>query len=379
MESKHPKSNTFGILFMILLLGIAFFNFFHKDVVFSKEENRNLTLKPVMNQSDLLSGDYQKKYENNRNDQFIGRAKGVSIKNRLEHKLGNNKIDDVYIANNNLLMQSFTTPSSAFIKEKADALLTFKQKYPTIPFSMILSPNKISIYEDQLPSNAPKSNQPKIMEEFQNQIKDSVSCLDVYATLNPHKKETIFYKGDHHLTTLGAKYVFEDYMAMKQIPLKDITYEKHISNADFVGSLSNKIGFHQIKDQVELYLPVNDPTQVVVNYVGEQSKKPTFYDASKQFSSSAYDVFLSGNHPYIKIATTSLENRRLLILKDSFANCMIPFLAPYYNEINVIDPRYYYGDLDALMVDEAINEVLIIGNANTFFADSSLQELLMGE
>ncbi|MEG1300720.1 MAG: hypothetical protein RSC93_08455, partial [Erysipelotrichaceae bacterium] len=82
---------------------------------------------------------------------------------------------------------------------------------------------------------------------------------------------------------------------------------------------------------------------------------------------------------YIKISTSALEDRRLLILKDSFANCMLPFLAPYYNEIHVIDPRYYFGDINELMVDEAMNEVLIIANANTFFADSSLQELLSEE
>ncbi|MEG2307038.1 MAG: DHHW family protein [Erysipelotrichaceae bacterium] len=379
MESKHPKSNSFGILFIFLIFVIAFINFFHQDVIYSASENRNLTLRPQMNQADLLSGDYQKAFEQNRNDQFIARAKGVSLKNRLEHKLGNNKIDDVYIGKNDMLMQEFLPPSSAFVKEKADALLAFKQKYPNIPFSMILSPNKIAVYEDQLPKGAPASKQLKVIDEFKQQIKEQVSCMDVDATLQKHVKEPIFYKSDHHLTTLGGKYVFEDYMALKQIPLKEITFEKHISNAHFVGSLSNKIGFKQIDDPIELFISNNDPTQVVVNYVEEQKKTTSFYDASKQFSTSAYDVFLSGNHPYIKISTSALEDRRLLILKDSFANCMLPFLAPYYNEIHVIDPRYYFGDINELMVDEAVNEVLIIANANTFFADSSLQELLSEE
>lgn len=72
----------------------------------------------------------------------------------------------------------------------------------------------------------------------------------------------------------------------------------------------------------------------------------------------------------------NVENKKhLLLLKDSYANCMIEFLLPYYSEITIIDPRYY-DDMNALMKDKQINEVLFLYNANPFFHDDSLMELL---
>ena len=70
------------------------------------------------------------------------------------------------------------------------------------------------------------------------------------------------------------------------------------------------------------------------------------------------------------------QGRRLLVLKDSYANCFLPFLAPYYREIVVVDPRYYYDDLAMLVETEEITDVLYLYNANTFFQDTSLAPLL---
>ena len=78
----------------------------------------------------------------------------------------------------------------------------------------------------------------------------------------------------------------------------------------------------------------------------------------------------------MKIKTPTAENRRLLVLKDSYANCFLPFLAPYYREIVVVDPRYYYGDLKGLMETEEINEILYLYSTATFVSDTSLATLV---
>jgi hypothetical protein len=66
----------------------------------------------------------------------------------------------------------------------------------------------------------------------------------------------------------------------------------------------------------------------------------------------------------------------LLVIKDSYANAFIPFLAPFYSEITVIDPRYYYDSIDALIADAQITDVLYLFNANTFFRDTTLETVL---
>ena len=84
-------------------------------------------------------------------------------------------------------------------------------------------------------------------------------------------------------------------------------------------------------------------------------------------------MFFNGNHGKVVITTPTEENRTLLVIKDSYANSLIPFLAPYYRKIVMVDPRYFYDDLEELMQVEEIQEVLYLYNANTFYADTSLE------
>lgn len=87
-------------------------------------------------------------------------------------------------------------------------------------------------------------------------------------------------------------------------------------------------------------------------------------------------MFFDGNHAVVDIKTTAASDEKLLILKDSYANCFVPFLIPYYREIMMIDPRYYYGDLYELLDSENYSEVLFLYNGNTFFEDNSISGVL---
>lgn len=77
-------------------------------------------------------------------------------------------------------------------------------------------------------------------------------------------------------------------------------------------------------------------------------------------------MFLGGNRPLLDIRTTSESPEKLLIFKDSYANCLIPFLVPYFRQILVVDPRYYYGDVEALIQENQIGSILFLYNGNTF-------------
>ena len=96
--------------------------------------------------------------------------------------------------------------------------------------------------------------------------------------------------------------------------------------------------------------------------------------------SSKYALFFNGNHPVIRIETPLENNQKvLLVLKDSYANCLVPFLAPHYRTIIMVDPRYYYDDLEELITVEKVSEILYLYNANTFLSDTSLELTLAGK
>ena len=81
----------------------------------------------------------------------------------------------------------------------------------------------------------------------------------------------------------------------------------------------------------------------------------------------------------VDISTTNDKGRKLLIFKDSYANCFVPFLVPYYTEIVMVDPRYYYDNVQTLMNNKGITDVLFLYNMDTFLTDNSLADVLSGE
>ncbi|OXX84455.1 hypothetical protein AVM15_04345 [Paraclostridium benzoelyticum] len=89
-----------------------------------------------------------------------------------------------------------------------------------------------------------------------------------------------------------------------------------------------------------------------------------------------YEVFLGGNHPVVDIKTTSESDKTLLLIKDSYANSFVQFLTPFYKEIIMVDPRYYYEDIEKLIKEKNVTDLLYLYNANTFFNDSSLAPVL---
>ena len=113
-----------------------------------------------------------------------------------------------------------------------------------------------------------------------------------------------------------------------------------------------------------------------VVYADTNAITATLYDKSALESKDHYTVFFGGNHPRIDITTTVENQRRLLIFKDSYANCFVQFLIPYYERIILVDPRYYYDDISILMKQSGVTDVLYLYNLDTFLSDTSLSDVL---
>ncbi|MFR4808561.1 MAG: DHHW family protein, partial [Peptostreptococcus anaerobius] len=99
------------------------------------------------------------------------------------------------------------------------------------------------------------------------------------------------------------------------------------------------------------------------------------YDVSKLSTKDPYQVFTGGNHTQIRIRTNIDTERKLLVIKDSYANAMLPFLVNNFSEINVVDMRYFTGSIKDLMNNAEVTDVLILGNINTFNTDASILSL----
>ena len=128
-----------------------------------------------------------------------------------------------------------------------------------------------------------------------------------------------------------------------------------------------------------MYAPEGVELQYLVSDSDNGKKRPTVYDRSKLKEKDKYQVFFGGNHAMVDIMTTNDTARKLIVFKDSYANCFVPYLIPYYNEIVMIDPRYYYENVETLMANKGITEALFLYNLDTFMTDNSIAGALAVE
>lgn len=377
-KSYYQASAVIFILFIGIFVGA---NLITKDKTYSETENRILATKPNFTIDRLLEGRFTSKFEDYVVDQFIGRDFFTNIKMSVDKLLGRNQANGVFLGKDGYLIEDFTAPNEEVVNQNLQAIDNFAKKYKDVKQYMLISPTSVGILKDKLPYSAPVIDQESYLKSYKEKLPSSIKFVDTYETLNNHKDEYIFYKTDHHWTSLGAFYSYEklaEDMGLKKKP--DDYYNVQLVSNDFFGALSSKSGYDvEEGDQVQVYIPAKNEEYVAVNYVEEQEKSASLYSSEALDKKDNYEVFLKGNHPLVKIKTSAKNNKTLLIFKDSYANSFIPFLTNDFSKIIVVDPRYYYEDIDKLMEQENVNEVLYLYNANTFFNDTSLSPVLNNE
>ena len=104
-------------------------------------------------------------------------------------------------------------------------------------------------------------------------------------------------------------------------------------------------------------------------------EKDGLYDMDRLKQKDKYTVFLGGNNPYVKIHTSIKNGKTLLVMKDSFAHCMVPFLTNHYEKIILLDYRYFNKSTKRLMKEEKVTDILILYNVYNFISDTNLVKI----
>lgn len=365
-----------GLLFFLLPVIVLVSSIILPDTGFSEKENRILASRPALKLDQIISGGYEKQFETYENDQFPLRDMWITLKATTDRLMGKVEENGVYLGKNGYLMEAFNAPSQTQYDATVNAMTSFAQKHPDLKQYALIAPNSVNILKSNLPAFAPADDQNPWIDKLKDSLTSAgVTFIDIRDTFTDHKAENLYYHTDHHWTTLGAYYAYLQAAAVMGIDTSSDSYDKAPVSQTFKGTLSAKSGFRSGEtDELDVFLPNGDNTlSSVVNYVDEQKKSASFYDTSKLNTRDKYALFFGGNHAQIKISTPTESNNTILVLKDSYANSFVPFLAQHYRKIIMIDPRYYYGDLEQLLQVENVQEVLYLYNANTFFADTSLE------
>lgn len=373
-RQRKVQEQLVGIIFILILFLFLIINIIVPNKEKSVQENRMLATKPKFRLSSLISGDYDEKFEAYMDDQFVGRDMWRKLKVTVDRICGSRLENGVYIGRNGQLLEQIEVADENHLAANIKAIKSFSESQKKIPVRMMLVPDAANVLNHSLPALAKPEDQTQMFSMVRKDLGDSVEWIDVSTELNKHKTEKIYYKTDHHWTTLGAFYAFQ--AAAPSLGIDGDLSGKYVSytvSDSFNGMLASKSGVNLgEKEQIDIYVPTEEDTDLIVDYVDEGKRSTSLYDSSKLKEKDQYTVFLGGNSSLLDIRTVSTSTKRLLLVKDSFANSFIPFLTPYYREIVVVDPRYYSGTINDLMDSYRISEVLFLYSGNTFFKDNNI-------
>lgn len=370
---KNFKSKLLALLLLLFISVIAVLNLLAEDRSFSESENRMLEQLPHFSMKALLSGDFTADFEKYVSDQFVFRDFWIGAKTDTDRMMGKKENNGIYIGKDGYLIQNFIPPAEEDWKGKVDAIHAFDQATPEKQKYVMLVPTAAAIYKDKLPKYTIIGDQEAYLNKVKQWMHPNLRFIDVFPSLYAARDQPIYYKTDHHWTTEGAYIAYlELCKQMGLAPLKKEEFNIQQVTDEFYGSLYSKSGFRHVQpDRLELYLP-KDQEKYTVTYVDEERTTDSLYAMEQLLRKDKYAVFLNGNHARIHIKTANPSGRKLLVVKDSYANSLIPFLLKHFSEIHVVDLRYYEEDLASLANEQGIQDMLLLYNANTFFEDPSI-------
>lgn len=364
-----------GVIFMVLLLGLAGKEALSHQRTYSPVEKRELQTRPEISITKVLDGRFQKKYESYLRDQFPGRDHWVSFQTDMELFMGKNEIHNVYIGKNHYLLEHYTEKEfdPQQISKNLQALEKFVGKAKqNADVHVMMVPTKSWILREKLPAFAPHYKEQKFYDALQQKLEKEDVLISVEPVLDAHKEEEIYYRTDHHWTTLGAWYAYEQYTKAVGGDLQRAQGKKKFRciSKDFYGTTYAKINYARQADKIEIYEPA-DKLRVVYN-MGEKKTK-TLYDFSFLKTADQYSVFTGGNQAVLQITGGIKNGKTLLLIKDSFANSILPFLAEDYEKLVVVDLRQLNVSGDRLLEMFSPTDILILYNSAQFAQDKEFE------
>lgn len=347
-----------------------------KDI--SEGENRPLQKRPSFTVSSFLDGSFMDSMEKWLSDQFPLRDKAVSLKTLIDRSLGKKEENGVYFGKDGFLFEKGSVYDEEKVQKTASSMKRFMKKYKIENSAVIISPNSSEILSGYLPEFVREESQKDMLSDIRKMLKKGgAAWIDCHKILSSAEDKTsLYYRTDHHWTVRGAYEVFKSLKEKWELNEKGVKFKFYTVTDKFEGTLSSSSGTQAITDKIEICMPQKKDMSYVVVWESQALRKATLFDTAKLNTKNKYEVFLGGNFDKIEITTNNSNMKSLLIFKDSYANCMIPMLTPYFSKIVVVDPRYYSDEIDNLVEENDFTHLLFLYNVNTFLEDTSINKVL---
>ena len=374
MKLKKRMQIVTAAVFCLFLYGFGIAHILLPDRNFSEVENRYLQALPNFSWKGLKDGDYTADLETYLEDQFPLRDEWIGLKTRYEYALGKREFGDesrgiVYVCGDKLI-------SKVEKSDRADQNINYLSQLvekTDIPVYVAMIPTAAEIWRDQLPEGAESMDQWAYLE----QVKDPGAIyVDVGGLLAEHSDESIFYRTDHHWTSLGAYYGYAAFMEALGVTPEALG-EKTTVSTDFNGTLYSTSGVHWLTpDEIDTYVSGEGVT-VTVND-GQTESTHGLYVEENLIGKDKYTYFMGGNNPlYIIENPNAATDETLLVVRDSYADSLAPFLSQQYGTIYMIDLRYYRTPVADYAASIGADAILVNYSVENFQKDDNI--IFMGQ
>ena len=346
-------------LFCLFLAGLGLLHLLLPDRTFSPVENRNLKQLPAFSWSALADGSYTAGLETYLADQFPLRDSWMGLKTRYERLLGKREFHGVYLCGDTLI-------SKVSDASRGDRNLDFLHELTEktdLPVYVGLIPTAAEIWREKLPEGAASFDQLAYLERARE---SGGIWVDMAGALAAHAGEPIYYRTDHHWTSLGAYYGYAALMEAMGEPPAPLGQAETVSR-DFYGTLYSTSGIHWLQpDTIERYVPAGSVS--VEDVHGGQTHG--LYVDSFLAEKDKYASFLGGNAPLYIVRNPGAPLGKLLVVRDSYSDSLAPFLSQQFSEIHLLDLRYYRTGVAQYAEENGMDMIFVCYSVENFIRDA---------
>ena len=365
MKKSHNLLIT--ILFCLFLGGIAGAGILIPDKSFSEMENRNLRLLPELTLNRFTSGRFMTEAERYASDQIAFRDGWVALKSLGEVISGKGENNGVYFGADDTLIRRVEEPDPDLMEENIGFLQTFSEQ-TDVPVYFGLIPTSAWVWQEKLPAGAPSADEGDWIRWLYSQ--SGAENIDITSALEQHSGEEIYYRTDHHWTSLGAFHGANAILsAMGLEGLDPADYVPVSVSNDFRGTNHSSAGAWWVAPDTIMAYVTEEGKEVISNFTGREEPGRLYVPEQLEVKNK-YAYFLGGNQPLCVIRSQS-GGPKILVIRDSYTDCLAPFLAERFGEVHLFDLRYNRLSPGQYIRENGIDMVLILYSVETYLSDEN--------
>lgn len=388
-RKSAPGSRRLDAVLCALFLGvIALFTVLHvllPDRDKSETENRTLKQLPELSAESILNGKYTADIADYMADQFPGRDFFITLKAASETALGKKTNNGVILAEGGTLVTRDDLPNRENLRDNLASTDAFSAwcAQRGIPSLMAITGRTADVLDHTLPSYYGSYYSDRLWAELEAGA--AGRSYDFLNLRNPLREraaagEYVYYRTDHHWTTLGAYYGYADIagaLGIEPAPLTD--FRRETVSESFLGTTWSTAGASWVDGEVMEFFRFDGDGSYTTTIVDDGTSFAGFYDESYLDVKDKYSAFLSGNHGLVTVTADNpaAERETLLLIKDSFAHAAAPFLARHCDLV-IVDLRYYKMRVTDLVEQYGVDRVLYLMNVDSLTGSTVLRMLEAG-